>query len=166
MTGEPTGGRRAQFAELYKQDRIADQLGYYHRRRVEAQRAHDQAIHGKWAFSTLAAIAGSVGAALPAVRIELAIAAAFLAAAATALTAYQSLYAFPRLAKLYRDAEISLSALTAAGNALSSDLTPEDTRKLVGRIEKVFRQENSQWGQLVQHADDKAGHHDGGKGES
>lgn len=166
MTGESAAERRAQFAKLYARDRIDNQIDYYHRRRVEAQRAHDQAIHGKWALSTLAAVAGSVGAALPAVRIELAIAAAFLAAAATALTAYQSLYAFPRLAKLYGDAEISLSALNAAGKALSSDLTPEETRKLVGRIEKVFRQENSQWGQLIQHADGKAGHHDGAKGGS
>jgi hypothetical protein len=65
-----------------------------------------------------------VGAGVPGWRTGFAIAAAFVAAAATALTAYQSLYAFPRLAKLYRDAEMSLSALTAARKALGSDLPP------------------------------------------
>lgn len=142
--------RSAQFAALYAEDRIADQLGFYHRRRVEAEKARDQAIHAKWTLSTLAAIAGSVGAAVPGWRMGLAMAAAFLAAAATALTAYQSLYAFPRLAKLYRDAEMSLSALSGAGKELGSDLTPEQTRVIIDRIERVFLQENGQWGQLIQ----------------
>ena len=163
MTG-PEAGRAAQFAELYTSDRIGDQLDFYHRRREEAEKAHDQAVHAKWALSTLAAIAGAVGAALPEARTELAIAAAFLAAAATAFTAYQSLYAFPRLAKLYRDAEMSLSALSAAGKALSADLTSERTRALVDRIEKVFQQENGQWGQLIQHAASEPGHDGKGAG--
>lgn len=140
--------RSAQFAALYAEDRIADQLGFYNKRRIEAETARDQAIHAKWVFSTLAAIAGSVGAAVPGWRTGLAIAAAFLAAAATALTAYQSLYAFPRLAKLYRDAEMSLSALTRAGEQLAAN--PAQTREIIDRIEKVFLQENGQWGQLVQ----------------
>lgn len=140
--------RSAQFAALYAEDRIADQLGFYNRRRIEAETARDQAIHAKWVFSTLAAIAGSVGAAVPGWRTGLAIAAAFLAAAATALTAYQSLYAFPRLAKLYRDAEMSLSALTKASEQLAAN--PAQTREIIDRIEKVFLQENGQWGQLIQ----------------
>ena len=115
---------------------------------MEAEKAYDQAIHTKWTLSTLAAIAGAVGAALPEARTALAIAAAFLAAAATAMAAYQSLYAFPRLAKLYRDAELSISALAAAREAMDSGLSHEQARALVERIEKVFSQENGQWGQL------------------
>src|SRR5215472_13752255 len=158
MTEETPAGRAAQFTEFYLKDRIGDQLGFYHRRRVEAEKAHDQAIHAKWALSTLAAIAGSVGAAVPGWRADLAIAAAFLAAAATALTAYQSLYAFPRLAKLYRDAEMSLSALTAAGKTLgSAGRTEEQTREVVNRIEMIFTQETGQWGQLVEHAASESG---------
>jgi hypothetical protein len=157
MTEQAPAGRAAQFAALYLEDRIRDQLGVYHQRRVEAEKAHDQAIHAKWTLSTLAAIAGSVGAAVASWRVELAIAAAFLAAAATALTAYQSLYAFPRLAKLYRDAEMSLSTLTAAGKTLGSGLTEEQTRQAVRRIEKVFAQENGQWGQLVEHVASESG---------
>lgn len=162
MTEQAAAERAAQFAALYAEARIGDQLEFYHDRRVEAEKAHDQAIHAKWALSTLAAIAGSVGAALPGVRTSLAIAAAFLAAAATAMAAYQSLYAFPRLAKLYRDAELSLSALAAAGKAMAPNLSHEQTRALVERIEKVFSQENGQWGQLIRHAQESGGDNKGG----
>jgi hypothetical protein len=149
--------RARQFASLYAEDRITHQLDYYQRRRVRAERARDQAVGAKWTLATLAAMAGAVGAAVPDWRTGLAIAAAFLAGAATAVTAYQSLYAFPRLAKIYQDAERSVSALSAAG--FSADLPPEQIQALVGQIEVVFRQENGQWGQLIGHADAEAGTH-------
>jgi len=144
--------RADQFARLYERDRFRYQLDWYRDRRANAERSRDQAIHAKWILSTLAAIAGSVGAALPGWRTGLAIAVAFLAAAATALTAYQSLYAFPRLAKLYRDAETSLAALNAAQEAFRTGLPAAEIRAVVERVEKVFVQENGQWGQLIQHA--------------
>jgi hypothetical protein len=157
VTEQAAAERAGQFAALYTEARIDDQRRFYHRRRVEAEKAHDQAIHAKWTLSTLAAIAGAVGAALPEARTTLAIAAAFLAAAATAMAAYQSLYAFPRLAKLYRDAELSLSALAAAREALGTDLNDEQARAIVERIEKVFSQENGQWGQLIRHSTQPGG---------
>lgn len=158
MTEQPAADRAGQFAELYAEARIANQLGFYASRREEFEKARDQAINAKWILSTLAAIAGAVGAALPEARTPLAIAAAFLAAAATAMAAYQSLYAFPRLAKLYQDAELSLSALSAARTAMGPDMTPEQARTLVERIEKVFTQENGQWGQLIRHSTQPVGH--------
>jgi hypothetical protein len=147
-----TAGRTEEFVKLYEQDRFQDQLTFYRDRQADAEKARDQAIHAKWVFSTLAAIAGSVGAAVPSWRTDLAIAAAFLAAAATSLAAYQSLYAFPRLAKLYQDAQHSLTALTAARTGFGEGLSPAEVHALVQRIEKVFVQENGQWGQLIQHA--------------
>ena len=144
--------RADQFARLYERDRFRNQLDWYRDRRTAAERSRDQAIHAKWILSTLAAMAGSVGAGVPAWRTGLAIAAAFLAAAVAALTAYQSLYAFPRLAKLYQDAENSLMALNAAQSAFRPGLPAEEIRALVERVEKVFVQENGQWGQLIQHA--------------
>jgi SMODS and SLOG-associating 2TM effector domain 1 len=144
--------RAEQFARLYAEDRFRDQLKFYQDRRAEAEKARDQAINVKWVLATLAGIAGAVGAAMPDWRTDLAIAAAFLAAAATALAAYQSLYAFPRLAKLYKDAENSLLALNTAETGVRPGLSAAETRALVGRIEQVFSQENGQWGQLVQHA--------------
>jgi SMODS and SLOG-associating 2TM effector domain 1 len=152
--------RAKQFAELYVEDRIGDQLRFYQNRRARAERARDQAVAAKWVLATLAAMAGSVGAAVPDWRTGLAIAAAFLAAAATAVTAYQSLYSFPRLAKIYQDAELSLSALSAAG--FSADLAPDQVVDLVGRIEAIFSQENGQWGQLIRHADAESGTRSGG----
>ena len=143
--------RAEQFARLYAEDRFSDQLEFYQNRRAEAERARDQAINAKWVLATLAAIAGSVGAAVPDWRTGLAIAAAFLAAAATALAAYQALYAFPRLAKLYKDAENSLQALNTAETGFRPGLSAADTRALVERMEKIFSQENGQWGQLIQH---------------
>jgi len=161
VTEQAAAERAVQFAELYQEARIDDQLGFYNGRRVENEKAHDQAIRVKWTLSTLAAIAGAVGAALPEARTALAIAAAFLAAAATAMAAYQSLYAFPRLAKLYRDAELSLSALAAAREAMGSGLSREQARALVERMEKVFTQENGQWGQLIRHSTQRSGQGEG-----
>jgi SMODS and SLOG-associating 2TM effector domain 1 len=149
--------RADQFAALYAEDRFGDQRDWYHQRRVEAEKARDQTIHAKWVFSTLAAMAGSVAAAVPDWRTGLAIAAAFLAATAASLTAFQTLFAFPRLAKLYKDAEMSLMALDAAGAAFRPGLSQAETRSLVERVEKVFLQENGQWGQLIQHATDEPG---------
>jgi hypothetical protein len=140
-------GRNAEFAALYTQDRLLDQLDFYNKRRVEAEAARDQAIGAKAVLLGLAGVAGVVGAAYPGIRAAMAIAAAFLAALATALTAYQSLCAFPRLAKLYKDAEVSLTALRAFG--LGADLDADELRARVQLIETVFTQENGQWGQLA-----------------
>jgi hypothetical protein len=140
--------RNAEFAALYTEDRLLDQLKFYSKRRVEAESARDQAIVAKAVLLGLAAVAGVVGAAYPDVRSAMAIAAAFLAALATALTAYQSLYAFPQIAKLYKDAEVSLTALRAFG--LGPELGASELRARVETIETVFTSENGQWGQLAQ----------------
>jgi len=140
--------RAEQLTALYAEDRLADQLTFYRNRRTEAEQARDQAILVKSILLAASGAAGVVGAAVPELRTALAVVASFLAAAATALAAYQSLYAFPRLAKLYRDAEVSLAALRALG--LSADLPPPEIRARVERIEAVFRHESSQWGQLTQ----------------
>ena len=139
--------RHTEFAALYTEDRLLDQLNFYNKRRVEAERARDQAIGAKAVLLGLAAVAGVVGAAYSATRPAMAITAAFLAAFATALTAYQSLYAYPRLAKLYKDAETSLTALRALG--LGAELEASELRARVELIETVFTQENGQWGQLA-----------------
>ena len=139
--------RHTEFAALYTEDRLLDQLNFYNKRRVEAEWARDQAIGAKAVLLGLAAVAGVVGAAYSATRPAMAITAAFLAAFATALTAYQSLYAYPRLAKLYKDAETSLTALRALG--LGAELEASELRARVELIETVFTQENGQWGQLA-----------------
>ena len=139
--------RNAEFAAFYTEDRLLDQLNFYHKRRVEAESARDQAIGAKAVLLGLSAVAGVVGAVYPATRPAMAVAAAFLAAFATALAAYQSLYGYPKLAKLYKDAETSLTALRALG--LSAELDASELRARVELIETVFTQENGQWGQLA-----------------
>jgi len=74
------------------------------------------------------------------------------------MAAYQSLYAFPRLAKLYRDAELSLSALAAAREAMGTGQSREQARAHIERIENIFSQENGQWGQLIRHSAPPSGH--------
>lgn len=140
--------RSRQFAEFYLKDRLEQQLNWYQGRRAEAEKARDQAIWGKGVLLALSALAGALGAIFPNLRVGLAIAASFLAALATALTAYQALYGFPRIAKLYQDAETSLNALRALG--LNPELPIYELRARVARIESVFGQENGQWGQLTQ----------------
>jgi hypothetical protein len=147
--------RNAEFAALYTEDRLLDQLNFYHKRRVEAESARDQAIGAKAVLLGLSAVAGVVGAAYPATRSAMAIAAAFLAAFATALAAYQSLYAYPKLAKLYKDAETSLTALRVLG--ISAELDASELRARVELIETVFTQENGQWGQLAKDSHPAAG---------
>lgn len=142
--------RKAEFVALYTQDRLLDQLNFYRKRRVEAESARDQAIGAKAVLLGLSAVAGVVGAAYPATRSAMAIAAAFLAALATALAAYQSLYAYPKLAKLYKDAETSLTALRALG--LNAESEASELRARVESVETVFTQENGQWGQLAKHS--------------
>jgi hypothetical protein len=43
-------------------------------------------------------------------------------------------------------------ALNAAQAGFLSSLSPAEAQTLVKQIEKVFAQENGQWGQLIQHA--------------
>lgn len=147
--------RSRQFAEFYLKDRIEQQLSWYQGRRADAEKARDQAIWGKGALLALSAVAGALGTIFPDLRTGLAVAASFLAALATALTAYQALYGFPRLAKLYQDAEASLIALHALG--LDPNLPIYELRARVARTEAVFRQENGQWGQLTQSSQARSG---------
>jgi len=140
--------RSRQFAEFYLSKRLEDQLVFYRKRRTEFEKARNQAIRGKAGLLGLSAVAGALGTAFPNVRTGLAITAAILAALATALAAYQTLYGFPRIAKLYQDAETSLTALHKLG--LDPDLPIYELRARVAKIEAVFKQENGQWGQLSQ----------------
>jgi hypothetical protein len=54
--------RNSEFAALYTEDWLLDQLNFYNRRCVKAERARDQAISAKAVPLGLAAVAGVVGA--------------------------------------------------------------------------------------------------------
>jgi hypothetical protein len=80
-------------------------------------------------------------------KLVWAILAAVLPAITTALAAYEGLYAFARVSKLYADAARNLRLLEAPRLAG----TAEDQAAItayVAQVEEIFRRERSQWGQL------------------
>jgi hypothetical protein len=140
-------GRATEFHALYRELRIKDQRQYYQDRRDANLAAHRQAI---WVRTTLLVLAGLAGAAGQAVsgtaRVWLAIVAAVLVALAGAVTAYGALMGFPRLAKLYSDAELNLAEAEIDWEALEPH---GDLANGIDRVEQIFRKENGHWGQLV-----------------
>ena len=71
----------------------------------------------------------------------------------TALSAYDGLYAFERQAKLYRDAANAVHRARADAPDLKQGLTETDYRRALSayvyEVESIFRQEQGQWGQLI-----------------
>ncbi|HEV7899112.1 MAG TPA: SLATT domain-containing protein [Planosporangium sp.] len=139
--------RAAQFRALYKELRIADQLKFYDDRSKEYEAAHRQAIAVRNTLLVLAAVAGAAGQfATGTGRAACGVVAAVLAALAGAVTAFESLIGFPQLHKLYSDAALNLAAVEIDWDAGSTD---GDVADEVERVERIFRSENGQWGQLV-----------------
>jgi SMODS and SLOG-associating 2TM effector domain 1 len=140
-------GRAAEFRGLYRQLRIADQLGYYGDRQTEYKKANQQAITVRTVLLALAALAGLAGQLVTGTnRALIGVAAALLAALAAAVTAYEALIGFTQVGKLYNDAALSLKAAEIDWNALGRD---DDVAGELGQVEQIFRSENGQWGQLV-----------------
>ena len=81
----------------------------------------------------------------------MAVLAAILPALATALAAYGALFAFDRHAKLYADAVRNLGGLEEPDLATAGDdrEAEEALTRYVEQVEKIFRDEQSQWGQLA-----------------
>jgi SMODS and SLOG-associating 2TM effector domain 1 len=139
--------RAAQFRALYKELRIADQQTYYGNRTEEYKRAHSQAMTVRYVLLIAAAVAGLGGQLTAGTgRAGLGVVAALLAALAGALTAFEALIGFPQLAKLYNDAALNLAEAEIDWDAARSD---GDLGAQVDRVERIFRVENGQWGQLV-----------------
>ena len=143
--------RAAQLLDLYRVARLDDQLRFYEKRRTEFDRAHGELLVASavllGATSTVSALAGVE------IRGKLvwAIFAAILPAISTALAAYGALFAFERQAKLYGDAVRNLGLLEEPdlSNAANHRDAGDAVTKYVARVEKVFRDEQSQWGQLA-----------------
>lgn len=142
-----SGTRDAQFRNLYKELRIADQEQYYSDTSEEYEQAHRQAIVVRNMLLILAAVAGVVGQAVSGTsRAGFGVVAAVLAALAGAVTGFEALIGFAQLHKLYNDA-----ALNLAKAALDWDTTQpgSDLSAGIEQVEKIFQTENGQWGQLA-----------------
>ncbi|MEW9552299.1 SLATT domain-containing protein [Nonomuraea sp. NPDC050783] len=144
-------GRESEFRELYSRLRIADQRGYYEERSREYGAAHHQVIVLRNLLLFAAALAGLAGQFTTAGgRAACGVVAAFLAALAAAVTAFESLIGFAKLQKLYADAAMGLAAAAIAWDSAPphADMSAE-----VERVEQIFRVENGQWGQLMAEED-------------
>lgn len=140
--------RARQFVEVYRAARVEDQRDYYHRTAKEFEAAHRQLL---LASSLVFGLSGAVGLIagldVPA-KLVWAILAAVLPAITTALAAYQGLYAFERIAKLYGDAARNLRLVEAPTLSDSAD-EPAAVAHYVNQVESIFKRERGQWGQLV-----------------
>jgi hypothetical protein len=145
--------RADQVLELYRAARLRDQLGYYENRRTQFERAHSQLlIASAVLLGTTSTVSALAGADIEG-KLVWAVLAAILPALATALVAYGALFAFDRHAKLFADASRNLSLLEEPDLSHATNRQAEEAvTNYVAQVEKIFRDEQSQWGQLASEA--------------
>lgn len=140
--------RARQFVDVYRASRVDDQREYYVRRSREFQAAHRQLL---LVSSIVFGISGAVGLVagldVPG-KLVWAVLAAVLPAITTALAAYEGLYAFERVSKLYGDAARNLRLSEAPELSDSAD-DPAAVAAYVTQVEAIFKRERGQWGQLT-----------------
>jgi SMODS and SLOG-associating 2TM effector domain 1 len=146
--------RAQQFVEVYRQARVEDQRNYYLRSAREYEAAHRQLLFtSSLVFGVSSAVGLIAGLDVPG-KLIWAILAAVLPAITTVLTAYDGLYAFERIAKLYNDAVRNLRLVEAP--TLSD---PSEERAAVAayvaQVEEIFKRERGQWGQLATEEPDR-----------
>jgi SMODS and SLOG-associating 2TM effector domain 1 len=141
-------GRAQQFVDVYRAARVEDQRNYYLRRAKEFEAAQRQLLLvSSLVFGTSGAVGLIAGLEFPG-KLFWAILAAILPAITTALAAYQGLYAFERIAKLYGDAARNLRLVSSPRLSDSADESAA-VDAYVNQVEAIFRRERGQWGQLV-----------------
>jgi hypothetical protein len=143
--------RPAQLLDFYREHRIDDQVGFYAGRQALFERATGQATALSAGLLGLAAAASALaGTGLRPLWLWSVLATA-LPAAATALSAYNALYAFEQQSKIYGDAARAVLATGRGtpGPEPGGQQSAEDAAEAVRRVEAVFRQEQAQWGQLT-----------------
>ncbi len=133
--------RDAAFRKLYLAARLENQRTYYKDARAEYEGATTQSA---WTATSLAALSMLVG--LFAVldvfgfRDGWGVVGAGVGALSGAAAGYAGLYAFERLAKLYKDAERGLEQV-------SDTLATTD---VLAAAEAILQREQGQWGQLTE----------------
>ena len=146
--------RHEQFLNLYQTCRHKDQAVFYKARCAEFERARRQAIitAGVLMFLTaMVSILTTTDLFWP--KWVWAALSVFFPALSTALTAYNSLFAFEQQLKLYQDASRALSRAEADAYGLrqASDEAgyPKRIEAYVKQVEEILRKEQGQWGQLT-----------------
>lgn len=150
--------RERQFVELYRQARVEDQRKYYEDKAALNQAAHQELLLASAiVFGISGAVALLAGTDVPG-KLVWAILAAVLPAFTTAFAAYEGLYAFERIARLFQDAARNLRRAQAPLLADEAGAQAAVAR-YVEQIERILEQERGQWGQLA------VEQHDGAKSE-
>ena len=145
------------FLSLYQKHRFENQSKYYGGRQLEFEKAHAQATWISIISMGVTVFAGSLQAVsiLPDwLRLTCALLAALLPVFSTAITAYSSLYGFEQQAKLYGDtvenlADAEHELLSDNPSVLDEAHYTQSIHKYVSEVEKVFHDEQGQWGQLA-----------------
>ena len=149
-----TNNRREQFLNLYQIHRHKDQANFYRARCAEFERARRQAIITAGVLMFLTAIVSMLTASnLYGPKWLWAVLGVLFPSLSTALTAYNSLFAFEQQSKLYQDAANALHRAEADAYGLlqAADETeyPKRLEAYVNQVEEIFRKEQGQWGQLT-----------------
>jgi SMODS and SLOG-associating 2TM effector domain 1 len=136
--------------DLYLTHRVQHQIDtFYKPRRTEYLAAYRQSLVAKAVLLALGGVAGILaGINLSGLRPVWSVFAAALPAVSTALAAYDGLFSFDRLAKVYGDVVTAVALLdqptdaevVANGSVLTNYVTAAET---------IFLNEQGQWGQLT-----------------
>jgi hypothetical protein len=145
--------RHEQFLSLYQNCRHKEQDGFYKSRHAEFESARRQAIitAGVLMFLTaMVSILTTTDLFWP--KWVWAVLAVFFPALSTALTAYNTLFAFEQQSKLYQDASRALRSAETDTSGLQQAANEADYLKgleaYVNKVEEILRKEQGQWGQL------------------
>jgi hypothetical protein len=140
--------REQQFVELYRDARVEDQRAYYERKAAQNEAAHRQLLLASAiVFGISGAVALLAGVDVPG-KLVWAILAAVLPAITTAFAAYEGLFAFDRIARLFHDAARNLRRVQAPLLADEAGAQAAVAR-YVEEIERILERERGQWGQLA-----------------
>jgi hypothetical protein len=139
--------RERQFVELYRRARVADQWNYYEGKAREFEGAHRELLLGSAILFGLSSTVALVSGIEVPGKIVWAVLAAVLPAVTTAIAAYEGLFAFQRVAKLYRDAARNLRR-THPPIVDDTDTAQAAVDAYVLEVERIFERERGQWGQL------------------
>lgn len=143
-----------QFFQLYERYRHNDQIQFYRDRQKEFSHAQNQALTVSIGLILLAALAGALETIpLPWLKLACLLLAASCPLLSTALTAYNTLYAFEQQAKLYQDAYYNLQKARVLLPRTQQGVSEIDFAKqlhtYVYEVEKILQVERGQWGQLA-----------------
>jgi SMODS and SLOG-associating 2TM effector domain 1 len=136
---------------LYREARVQDQLSYYGAAASEYERANAQGLAVGALLLSVTTLAAALAGLDIAGKSAWAVVAVVVPAISTALAAYEALFGFERIGKLYGDAARSISRLREPDLATVRDDTAAEAEvaKYAAAVETIFRNEQAQWGQLT-----------------